>query len=438
MATRDPMYKLGEYAPEGPYSDTCEPIQVVRPRYAYTDAEDTTRRGERASLRLVGGNVDALLKKYTGHQIMQDIISQMSDTTAGGGLTSFMLQRMDISYSEKVDVKQLMGDAEVSYYFGRAPLIFQMSGLLFDDGNNQWFFKFGLAYSELLRGSKLAENQQLLQVNLPSCTVYGTVNSLSVTQDSARDTDIPFSMSILVKRIVYREMAEGLKPTVISQMMNDAKNSESLGNLTGLTMSSEDINTLKKKVRAADKFNLTAVGSTYGNFFASSDIADDKLGNILSQLKSFNLSINDILSGIVGTVSGYIGIVTNITNEATAIVREVENTVDSVLGAAESIEGQILGTAKLIENTVGVITSIPESIAERVSRFLQHGIIGGTSAILDADVTGLGPSDVSAILLSRETRTVSSSGNITSGANRDSIELSSAIDASTADQVATI
>ena len=82
---------------------------------------------------------------------------------------------------------------EVIYYFGRQPLIFNLTGVLIDSADNNWFVDWVKLYSEFFRGTQTAKNYELIKIVLPNMIITGTISAFSWQQDSSRDTDIPFS-----------------------------------------------------------------------------------------------------------------------------------------------------------------------------------------------------------------------------------------------------
>ena len=118
------------------------------------------------------------------------------------GYDRFLLTDFNVSYSEKTQIMTTFGDNEVVYYFGKNPVIINLSGVLVDSLTNDWFGNFINLYNNFLRGTQLARNFEMLQLVLPNMTIVGSILSLSHQQTSTRDTDIPFSMQFYAKQIM--------------------------------------------------------------------------------------------------------------------------------------------------------------------------------------------------------------------------------------------
>lgn len=95
------------------------------------------------------------------------------------------------------------GDGYANYFYGRNPRQMSLSGLLIDDIDNDWFYKFMMAYDKFLRGTSLAKNYRLIQLTLPNVVLVGTILDLQYSHDSSNDAHINFSMNFLIKEMSY-------------------------------------------------------------------------------------------------------------------------------------------------------------------------------------------------------------------------------------------
>lgn len=137
------------------------------------------------------------------------------------GWSEFFLTDVQCQMNEKVQVMEVFGDNHVAYYFGKSPTTFNLSGLIFDNLDSDWFTGFIETYENFLRGSKLAKNYALLEIMLPNIRIIGSVTSFSYNQNAARDTDILFSMQILAKAV---DMIPLSIPSIDSSSLNSAIN----------------------------------------------------------------------------------------------------------------------------------------------------------------------------------------------------------------------
>lgn len=184
-----------------------ERLFTVRPRSVAYDqkAGGGGNRGTRAKFKLLTTNPSQTISRFKtdtknsfGSASEADkVISTLINT----GFNEFLLTSVSVALNEKVQVIQTFGDAEVVYYFGKAPIYINLTGTLIDSIDNQWFNSMLNAYTHAMRGSELARNYELIQLTLPNADVVGSVVSFTWNQDSQRDTDINFNMQVLAKEM---------------------------------------------------------------------------------------------------------------------------------------------------------------------------------------------------------------------------------------------
>lgn len=182
-----------------------ERLLTVRTRGGAYNAEAGGNRGTRTKFRLLTTNIDRTanrIKNDTTNSFgspaeADDVINRLVNI----GFNQFLLTNVSVAINEKVQVTQTFGDSDVTYYFGKSPITFNLSGILIDDLDNQWFNHFVNAYSHAMRGTELAKNYELLQMVLPNMEVVGSCTGFTYNQDAARDTDVQFSMQILAKEV---------------------------------------------------------------------------------------------------------------------------------------------------------------------------------------------------------------------------------------------
>jgi hypothetical protein len=110
---------------------------------------------------------------FTSNETATYITNRMVTDNPDMGYTDFLLTSVSVSFDEKVQVVQTFGDSDVVYYFGKSPVIYSLSGMLIDDIDNGWFTKFIEAYSNIMRGTELARNYELLEITLPNMIIVG-------------------------------------------------------------------------------------------------------------------------------------------------------------------------------------------------------------------------------------------------------------------------
>lgn len=394
-------YSTGDYSPE---SMTGERLYTVMPRSTVESFNSsgtpqyTSNRGKVASLRLLTSNREVSLKDREGKRVNidRDLQTLLDDSE---GFKNFLLTDVAVAYSEKIQVTTTFGDNEVVYYFGKQPVIFNLSGMLFDSIYSDWFTKFITLYQTTLRGSQLAKRFELVELVLPNMRLIGSIQSLSHQQNSARDTDIYFSMQFLAKEVI---------PIAIPDLSGKL-----LSNITGSLI---DFSVGKAGVGGAGYKLSIGIGSGLN---MSGDYA---LGNILSEIRptgfteagvefskalnEFRTSIFSPIYGIVSSITKIIkttegdisGIIKNFTDpvnlilrdinyiatEAVAIANLIESSVNDVISIPDRVVQNTRNTIYSLKNSAGVISRVPESLAEVFQRHFKSGRIKQGAAILSS------------------------------------------------------
>lgn len=393
-----------------------------------------TNRGTISRIRLLTNNPNRSTSFDTAvdlsvSSLPEDVRAMQSDA----GYTKFLLTDVQVGYSEKLQVTETFGDAEVAYYFGKSPVIFTLSGLLFDDIDNDWFTKFQRLYSSVMRGTELARNNELIQVILPNMEIIGSVMNMSYSQNSQRDTDIPFSFQVLAKVVTPRVMV------VPAAGLSDAAAFIDFGrsdNFTGFTNQSQ-INSLKNKVASAKSaiqnplasaslisgimskltFSLgDVIGAgnggdstaaqrqngaqlpTLGGTFSTdvNGVSTTLTGfraSIFSPVYGILSSITKVVKATTGDISAIISQFTNPVNtvlkdirnvsaEAINVVNTIENSINNVINIPLQTIKQVQQTIQTLKNTAGVISRVPETISDILKRLTKSGHINPTGAFL--------------------------------------------------------
>lgn len=398
---------------------------TIRPRSTplTNKTKYTSERGPIASIKLKSDrtNTQVLNDLMANGNSNQGLSEVANSLLSDGGYTDFLLTNIDVSFNEKVQVNEVFGDSEVVYYFGRSPVTFNLSGIIFDDIDNNWFYKYIVAYQGVLRGSRVAQNHQLVQINLPNMTIIGTIMGTAYSQDSSRDTDIHFTMQFLAKSIQPRPV---VMPSEL--LNNDAlKLNIAQAELPARFQNTASINSIKKSVDSARAY----LGSTMG---ASSGI----LGDIASSIADFAGGTNTVVSNAINSARGFFdnsvggflsvaslranviapiyGVLTTLTkvvksitgsvlslfssgssllgsilqdvksiaNEAIALVNAVESGVNSFVSGIEAGQNDLRRTIRALKNAAGAITSAPENISSILKRLSKSGLKSGHVASL--------------------------------------------------------
>lgn len=391
--------------------DALEPIKVVRPRYAYLSNADKADRGQRSTIKILNPAIKELKQKFKEGALAQ-IVNELTDDSVGG-FQSFMVQNISCAYQEKAQIVQTFGDTSVTYYFGAAPVFFTISGLIFDDGSNNWFVKFCQAYQELLRGTRSAQRSEVLQINLPSCSIIGSIHSFQYSQEASRDTDIQFSIVVHAHHVDYFYVDTGEGVSVYG------------GNLTSPlevdsseipTLSQSDINSIKESIPGLSEESasetaavLSAIGS-YSNTVAGivrpiNQLSANLIG-IINGFGSTTTSIigdfaevgSNLLQNLLSPVNSVLNVVQSIAGTATGIISAIDDAFNTITDPINETIANFQQTERLVEGAIGTLTYFPESLSDRIARLLRGGHIDPSVPILHS---ASGEDDVAAILVSR-------------------------------------
>lgn len=384
---------------------------TVRPRSTpiSNSARYTADRGPFSSIKLISQTKskqdilgDASGRDSASNQAVSEVLDAL---LSEGGYSDFLLTNVDASFNEKIQVNEVFGDSEVVYYFGRSPIQFNLSGVVFDDVDNNWFYKFVVSYFSLLRGTQMAKNYQLARINLPNMTLVGTIMGISYSQDASRDTDIRFTMQFLAKSITPRHSLVPSEMLTNDALKIDLENASSMERFTERA----EINSLKTKINDAKAFLgstigaagskaeeiINGVGSTISGvigevrgFFSEAtsgllSIAELRanliapiygvLTTLTKVVKSVTGDILSLINGPGAFVQGILKDVQSIANEAIALVNAIEGSIDSIIGAFEDSANDLRRTIQSIRNTAGAIARAPENISNIFKRLSRGG-----------------------------------------------------------------
>lgn len=397
-----------------------ERLFTVRPRYNAT-SQDNPTRGEAATLRLVlsetpdAATVNALTAGMPYYEAVA-FKRMMNQDEDSGGYKDFIMTDLAYDVQEKYQVFHTFGGHECVYFYGAAPLAIRVSGILTDDLDNDQFARFAQLYTNHLRGTKAAQNYAMVELALPNATFFGSITNISFQQNAARDTDVGFSMGFLVKETIYRstdvyfqddsgEVTDyqdsnflGTRPTpTITQSDIYAKYADYIAKIAA-NGSSTNANTMLGRASTSGGFNLAGVYTQAINSIPSmSDLLGIGPEDIAAILNEWNNVLNDILSvpnAIINKVNSY-------ADEAVAYLSTVERGLDRMMGEITGTIGGVFGAIDKVRDTIGTIANFPQSLASRIGRFLDNGLMvpnGADGSFLLGSGGGTGDSPSNALL----------------------------------------
>jgi len=421
---------LGDVAATGPTPEyTKERAFINRPR---STSNDPTNRGQICYIKLLtssdqrskysSGN-SSRTNEFTGKvkQELTDSLKAMSSSSETVGYDSFFLTSVDASMEEKLQIVEVFGDNEVAYYFGRAPMIFNMGGTLIDSVDTGWFTKWVTTYGAALRGTELARNFELLKIVLPNMTLVGSMVNFRWSQSSMSDVAIGFSFQFYVKSIIptpvvalntpITNAAQSINFTSMNGMgfaswkdvIAGKANSTAGGFLDGLgdtsSAASNFLDGLNKNVTDFTKGALGGSGILGGIF--------SKITGGLSDLrKALFAPIYGVMNSLTRLVKNVFGSITSIFNALTAPIKNILGDISRIASMATSlinmtVSGLVgfgrglstgfgvyqsyLNAVKSIKLASGTIAAAPQNVASGMRQAFNYGFLPTSAAFLKAN-----------------------------------------------------
>lgn len=368
----------------------------------------TSDRGPITSMKILPGPGYNPVNSVKGAR--SNVVDDVNALVAGR-FVNFFLTDVQCAFNEKMQIIQTFGDNEIVYYFGKQPVIMNISGLLFDSLENDWFSKFLTMYAGVLRGTQLAQTFSLIQITFPNMVVKGSISGFSFNQNSQRDTDIPFQMTFVAKEVVplpvpvvhgsvsnlqgtlvdWKADRQGVAGYSLSSgglgsgfMDSITKTVGSLGSIGGtigsLTGGLGSVLSSASSVGSAlSDFRTNIFSPVYGVISSITKIVKSVTGDISSIISSFTNPINQVLRDI-----------TSIASKASSLASMVEHSINSVLSVPGRIVADIKGTIRALERSAGTITRVPENISQSFKRMYGSGNLkhGSSSSLLSGGKNG--------------------------------------------------
>lgn len=353
----------------------------------------------------------------------------LKDAVTGAGYSSFLITDVNCNLEEKLQIVEVFGDAEVTYYFGRQPIMFNFAGVLTDSVDNNWFIEWLEMYSNVLRGSELARNYELIRLVLPNMTLEGTISGMNWSQSSARDVDIPFQFRFLAKQITPTPIVTPNKPLTNDPVINWDKASGFLTQMdqnnikfSSLHQKTQDltsviqnplstnsdyidsmINIGKEAAASANTMEinieepsmLSSAGSSLSSMFTglTANLSGVRaslfspvygvLSSLTKLIKNTTGSIASVVNSFTTPVRNILRDIRNISNQAIGIVNLVNNSIKSITNIVATTDRELQSTIALLKKTAGVITSSPKSISSSLRELYNAGKLPATTKFLN-------------------------------------------------------
>jgi hypothetical protein len=368
---------------------STERLFTTRPRSLLSPTVDGDR-GYRGYIRLMTSQtVDVTDTSVYATSIAGTggVLDQAVNGGTYGGYASFLITGLQCMMSEKLQITETFGDGEVYYYFGREPVTINVSGILIDSVDNDWFTQWLYMYGQVLRGTQVAKRYQLVKLVMPNMTLIGTISSMSFTQEAGRDTDIPFQFQFMAKHVI---------PTPIVSSGISLAQSSSLINFTQANsfLSQSGINSLRTSLAGfvSDISGpLATINSVAAGVMGIANAAANELDGVSNAFYSVTATLAGLRASLFSPAYGVLssltkliasaGGVVNAYNSSVAqvnnILRDIDNISADAVGLVSLVNSDIFngGAALLtsnsttltaigsLTNTQGVISTAPDAIS---------------------------------------------------------------------------
>lgn len=355
-----------------------------------------------------------------------------------------------------------------------------LSGILLDDIDNDWFYKFMVAYDKFLRGTSLARNYRLIQLTLPNVVLVGTILDLSYSQDASNDSTISFSMNFLIKSMdfistkatnapsssnsVFRldptasdfaslskfEIDRRIDSNLANQAFQLGFDQEFIGRLSvgsALTLtSSEQAQSLYKAFSNDQSFGqltklytktkesaLTALAPVLG-FIKKVTDGLENITNFFRNLSAQVYALTQFFSGIPNLITDFtrkllapLKALLEIPTALQSLVYSVKLIKDSVVQALSNIKNTFKEVTQAFKNARGSLMSAPDSFAAKLSAGSAQGEFQSVAS-LGSFTAGVFDQEAIAILQLLNTRDAQSFSTLKSNENEiNAFEFSSVI-----------
>jgi hypothetical protein len=172
-------------------------------RHAGLRSMDSADTMARMFIRVPPGDYDKFLKELDDPQT-QTIARYLTGDDAGKGgvgYLDFLLHMADHSYSEKVQICEVLSDNYVAFFFGHQAPIFTYQGTLYNTYQDDWTMRMLRIFRDLGRGTQLARRGLVLYLKYDSIIVQGAMLNFHYSLQGGREMATNFDFSLLVKKV---------------------------------------------------------------------------------------------------------------------------------------------------------------------------------------------------------------------------------------------
>lgn len=382
-------------------SDNRERLYTVRPR---NSTSVTTKRGTPSSIRFnlppeLKGKSNAYETNLTS---AEKIAFKEAINEDGLGFINFIAQSVGYSIQEKSQIMHTFGAKEAVYFYGRAPVMVQLSGTIVDDIDNNQFAQFLGLYNKFLRGSAASKEYSYVTLSVNNAVFIGSFMNISIQQSSDRDTDVTFSAQFLAKTftIVSSDtvFAEGGADFTSDLRIRDPDPTLTRENIQAI-IDNNKISIQKNATFDPDTGASLPQGANVG-FFGDIPKSFGKLPTLEGLIGFSAADITDFFDIVSGTIDNISAPFTDLVSQiddfarsAISLVESVEDGLDDALHKIDSITKQVYGAKDTIDDAITKITSFPKSLSSKLGHAGKPGgtplKVVGSNSISSGDAASL-------------------------------------------------
>lgn len=352
-------------------------VYTVRPRYNFTQRDTTDkRRGSPASIQF------HMAEKMTSDSYY-DLIGQ--GTTLGtafeqaisdSGFINFQATNVAFDITEKSQVMHTFGGGTAVYFYGKAPVTVNLSGILMDDLDNDQFVKMLTLYKEFLSGTSASKEFAWVELKLPNGNFQGSFVNISIQQSSDRDTDISFSAQFLATEFTLAStdgLFESIKSGEIAQdIVRDPDPTLSMKTIQEIQSAYSTAALYKYESIDGNPTSTLSVTNVI-KAFADLPSLKDLIGFSASDIAQFFDNVDYLLSYITKTVQALANAVSGWVGEVLAMVEAIEEGLDQLISNIKSATNAVFGAIDDIKNLITTICNFPDSLASKLGHFGSPG-----------------------------------------------------------------
>jgi hypothetical protein len=158
--------------------------------------------GQEIALTDAGGPIKAQSGQQTGAGSGVSSPAQRTTKTSTYNYSNFIIQSIVESRQEKSQILETFGDTFI-FFFGERPRVLQVSGLLMNTLDFNWRTEFWYNYENVLRGTKLVEQNARIYLHWDDIIVEGYMLSANAQDQAQMPYHIPFQFQLFVTNTIY-------------------------------------------------------------------------------------------------------------------------------------------------------------------------------------------------------------------------------------------